>query len=385
MHIKFIAGAAALALSLPVSATANLADAVTALKQYNVIIFDDMSASHDVEGKTFVGGSITGHGTYGFGSMANTAQHQGQASSLPILSVVGSVGGNVLNGADGNGGARIGTPPSAKIGGNWTGGDFGGFAGGTIEVGGNATTNAPSGTTFNVGGSFSGGNPGAVNANLGSAFSTPLIDSLEAQRTKLIGDLTLLSSTLNGYATTAGSGIDFSDWNNVKVTAVAGADGFAVLNVDAADLFNQSKVKAISYSFAAGLTTVINVHGAGSYPGETGGWSFNTLGGSAYNSSVLFNFADATGLDINRMVHGSILAPFATLANTNTPIEGSVVARIFKQGGEVHLGNFAGDIYTTTPVEAVPEPATWAMLIAGFGLVGTAARRRRTTALRAIA
>jgi hypothetical protein len=26
----------------------------------------------------------------------------------------------------------------------------------------------------------------------------------------------------------------------------------------------------------------------------------------------------------------------------------------------------------------VPEPATWAMLIAGFGAVGVAARRRRT-------
>jgi hypothetical protein len=33
------------------------------------------------------------------------------------------------------------------------------------------------------------------------------------------------------------------------------------------------------------------------------------------------------------------------------------------------------DIATT----AVPEPATWAMLIAGFGLVGFAARRRRAT------
>jgi len=31
--------------------------------------------------------------------------------------------------------------------------------------------------------------------------------------------------------------------------------------------------------------------------------------------------------------------------------------------------------------EAVPEPATWAMMIGGFGLVGGALRRRRTTAV----
>lgn len=32
---------------------------------------------------------------------------------------------------------------------------------------------------------------------------------------------------------------------------------------------------------------------------------------------------------------------------------------------------------------AIPEPATWALMIAGFGLVGFAARRRRTTAVTA--
>lgn len=38
--------------------------------------------------------------------------------------------------------------------------------------------------------------------------------------------------------------------------------------------------------------------------------------------------------------------------------------------------------FTTTPV---PEPATWGLMIAGFGLIGAAARRRRTTAAGATA
>jgi len=37
--------------------------------------------------------------------------------------------------------------------------------------------------------------------------------------------------------------------------------------------------------------------------------------------------------------------------------------------GQVDLRSTAG---------AIPEPATWAMLITGFGLVGAAARRRQT-------
>lgn len=36
--------------------------------------------------------------------------------------------------------------------------------------------------------------------------------------------------------------------------------------------------------------------------------------------------------------------------------------------------------YDYTPTEAVPEPATWAMMIAGFGMIGAATRRSRRTA-----
>jgi hypothetical protein len=34
---------------------------------------------------------------------------------------------------------------------------------------------------------------------------------------------------------------------------------------------------------------------------------------------------------------------------------------------------------TTAAPAAVPEPASWAMMLGGFGLVGGALRRRRTT------
>ena len=42
------------------------------------------------------------------------------------------------------------------------------------------------------------------------------------------------------------------------------------------------------------------------------------------------------------------------------------------------LGSFTLEI-TTDAVQPVPEPATWAMMIGGFGVIGGVMRRRRTT------
>jgi hypothetical protein len=43
-------------------------------------------------------------------------------------------------------------------------------------------------------------------------------------------------------------------------------------------------------------------------------------------------------------------------------------------------GDNVGPVLDNVLVSQVPEPATWAMLIAGFGLVGFAARRQRKLA-----
>ena len=53
-------------------------------------------------------------------------------------------------------------------------------------------------------------------------------------------------------------------------------------------------------------------------------------------------------------------------------------------GGEVNYGGLGqGYRIDSLTLNAVPEPATWAMLIAGFGLVGMASRRRRATSVHA--
>ncbi len=52
--------------------------------------------------------------------------------------------------------------------------------------------------------------------------------------------------------------------------------------------------------------------------------------------------------------------------------DGSTDAPTFK------TGTFAFDDDVSVTVTAVPEPASWAMMIAGFGLVGAGLRSRRT-------
>ena len=80
---------------------------------------------------------------------------------------------------------------------------------------------------------------------------------------------------------------------------------------------------------------------------------------------------------------------FATPAAIPFSIVRSLVGFRFDLGGgyqygfaDVTGGRLAGIRFETTPgvaigLNAVPEPASWALLIAGFGLVGGAARRRR--------
>ncbi|HPU16617.1 MAG TPA: PEPxxWA-CTERM sorting domain-containing protein [Polymorphobacter sp.] len=59
---------------------------------------------------------------------------------------------------------------------------------------------------------------------------------------------------------------------------------------------------------------------------------------------------------------------------------GSNEIAIYSYNGPAHFyvdNVYAGDVPGPTPTPGVPEPASWALMIAGFGMVGSALRRRR--------
>ena len=66
-----LAGTMVLALSsvsAPAVAAPSAQDAVTAMKELNLIVLGDVSMSQEVEGKSFIGGNVTGGGQFGTGN-----------------------------------------------------------------------------------------------------------------------------------------------------------------------------------------------------------------------------------------------------------------------------------------------------------------------------
>lgn len=102
------------------------------------------------------------------------------------------------------------------------------------------------------------------------------------------------------------------------------------------------------------------------YTGNQLGSQFPAAGFTASLGSFSNSF---TGLPNNS-------ATFTNYTSGNIVITGSgpTTLTFTQNGGD----DFRGSIIDNVSIAAVPEPATWGMMILGFGLVGAAVRRRRT-------
>lgn len=105
-----------------------------------------------------------------------------------------------------------------------------------------------------------------------------------------------------------------------------------------------------------------------------------TTTGNTYLSALAFSFtlADPAQTVLTRR--------FTFLHQNPTPIVAHMA--MFDDIGEItkftfrgQAGSYQFDNIRLESVGAIPEPATWVMMLGGFGLVGVAARRRRNVAV----
>jgi hypothetical protein len=199
---------------------------------------------------------------------------------------------------------------------------------------------------------------------------------------------------INGFDTTALSGSSF-------VYIDGGADTSADFNS-----FVGSNLAALESFVTAGGSLLLNAARWDYNPGTVNTVFGSTLSGfTGSDTATLTSAGIAAGLDANGagsswtgnyfshdvvtggtcLVSGSEGCVFTGgKAGAGTWAVGGQTAPYFQSGGALELRANQLKLVADGAIGgggtgAVPEPASWAMMIAGFGLVGASARRRRNT------
>lgn len=350
-----IAALGAVALASPALADANVG--LQVLREYNLTVLGDMTSSSEVQGRTFVGGNLSGSSSNYF-----TNGTKAPAGTAPGLTVVGDVSGGTKQ-LNNSSGALVGG--SATSGFNLNGGNQ------NVTIGGAAKNiNGSNGSTVKIGGAASGymnTNGGTIQSNLGlPGFSA----GLQVQATDYALGVKDLSAYLAGL--TATDTVVFPKKSDIKIEPKS-VGKLAVFDLDGASAFKGSgNLQFLTGGFD---TIVVNVSGKNLTLAK------NLVGSSAdLGQHVLWNFFEAEKLTFDTGFHGSVLAPYAAAANGHV-IQGSAVFGSFDQRGQVSLDGFTSKLELLQ--SAVPEPAAWTMMIVGFGLIGSIIRRRNRVALAA--
>ena len=315
-----------LAATLALASGAGAATAATTTaRDYNVLVLNNFtSTGSDVEGWVAAGGSIT-VGSYSIGDKKPAGAGQYAA-----------VAGGSFNGS---GGTVFGDSLASNYTGNFS-----------YTAGHSAKT-------------YAGGNASPINV------------------ASEINRLTALSDDFFANAGSYGSVGTYQVAYN-QLFLVGNDANVNVFNISAADWANTLygwhlaiKPGSIAVFNIAGTNVSIANSGSdnGTYNGQNVGFA-----PQAYDSSrVLYNFYDATRVAPVGSVNATILAPTADFESTYGVVLGQVFAKSFSGHIQVNNVNYRGINILDRNVNAVPEPATWAMMIAGFTFVGAAVRHRR--------
>ncbi|KAF1040207.1 MAG: hypothetical protein GAK35_03601 [Herbaspirillum frisingense] len=335
-HKSLLAAVAAfLSLSFAGHAMATTSlSAAQVLTQFNLVVLGDATSGSHVDGRAWVGGSLTG---------GDFVQHAGDAaaSNYAGLTVMGSISNVHVNGL------------GAVIGGSVTNSTVNS---GSSYIGGSVSGSNLNGPAYVSGGSSGSNFNGGLNASPSALMQT---NQQAASSTNFASTLNGLSGQLKGLS--GSSTISFSG-GKASFNAVADASGVAVFNLDSG--MSQQVFSAGEFSFTTNGASTIVINS--SIASAT--IAANFLGGQAQSlgKTLIWNFYNASSLTINSQFGGSILATNAALT-LNQNIEGGVYVKSLAQNGEIHLQAFNGNL---PAVAVVPEPQAYLSMLAGLLMIG---------------
>ena len=348
LFLPLLASSALLALTTaaPALAAGNASDGLQEMRDWNLILLGSASSSSEVEGNTFIGGSLGG------GSSNYYTKPQGALT--PGLVVAGSVSSQIH--INNSGGAEIGGSEAGSI-------DLNGNNQALIIGGSAQDINGSNGSTITVGAGSVGGYFNQNGASFSSTLPANFSANLQTQGAQYGQDLNALSQYFKGLTQTDSYTISPSNQINFSP---ASAGKVAVFDLSSTAAL--SGIGSINFSTNGFDTVIVNVGGTSdSFSG------INFVGSpSGLGQHVIWNFYDATSLNINTAFYGSVLAPKAA-GTTSNFIEGSAVFSSLTQNGEVHMKTYDGGF----TIPGVPEPSTWAMMLLGVAGVGAMARSAR--------
>lgn len=356
---------------LPSAANAAQVNAgLQAMRDYNLIVLKDLKSTSEVQGRTFVGGDLSGGSSNYYtkpGAQAGTALTVGGDVSGGAKNVGNGgglkVGGDLSSGANMNGGGQVMVEGDAK-GVNANGASV--YAGGDVK-----NTNAQH---IYHGGSVSNSN-GTKHA--GDHTADGLKDMIHAEAEALTDELLGTSAYLASLTPT--SVLTYSANGQQAIFDAGAGTGVAVFSIGNLEQALKTRSQLVFNAPTTYDAVIINV--AGSTVKLPSSINFN--GPTGLGMKVIWNFWEASSVDLgSKSWYGSVLAPSAHLKMNNF-IEGSVVAKSMSQNGAVRMNSFSSDLTVDDLRTAVPEPATWTVMILGFASVGAALRRRRALTVRA--
>jgi choice-of-anchor A domain-containing protein len=357
-------------------------------------------------GTAYVGGSNTGglNNSSGIGSITVGGSNSGTLAAGASSSVF--VGGNNSSNVSiaGSGSVSVLGNNSSTISLSKGGTVYAGTSSGSINVDGGSGTvglngNNTGNVTLNGGGSVAiAGNTGNVSLNGGSLVYTGTqtgnLNINNGATAKQVANanvqvpptpasplpdfkstfqvpLTALSTQLAGA--TANSSVVSSN-GAISFNAKPDATGTAVFNIGTSLFANNATV---TINLDGATSVIINVSVDGCSGGVNCGYTFpgsvHFNSPTTYADSVLWNFANATGINFATEFGGTVLAPYAAVSNS-TPIDGTVIANSFTGNGEIHNYSYTGSVNAGL---AVPEPGSLLIVGTGLAALGFIRRSRR--------